>query len=371
MMPAKSAFALILVFLAALLSVVALGSDWESFAEDAYGPHLNSARPGRETPIKRAQYGDGRLWLLSDAGELWSVAEGQAGARREDAGEPAFDMCLQDGLPVLVTGSGVDADEWTIRKRNGGRWTSLAKAATRGEGVVALSCESDRITLLTTWRMIELRGSAQTVTPLSPRLPSRPASTPLALPDRILLGLNAGEWGGGLQSIDRRTGEVRRISRNDSGDLCGGPLNSECDAINGLVPSPWKPGCAVAAVGLWHLSSHGRLVEICGDEPRRIHLGPCPDPYDPGDYGRGDEPFCSEAFFGVIATENSILAMGDEVSELGPRGVIARTPLPALKDYGPVKASFGPNAILVASTLNQRHAFSSVTLLIVPRGRSA
>jgi hypothetical protein len=34
-------------------------------------------RPDQEAYLSRAAFADGRLWLLSDAGDLWSIAEGK------------------------------------------------------------------------------------------------------------------------------------------------------------------------------------------------------------------------------------------------------------------------------------------------------
>jgi len=34
---------------------------------------------------------------------------------------------------------------------------------------------------------------------------------------------------------------VSAIERNTSGELCGGPLNTECDPVNGIAAEPQKP----------------------------------------------------------------------------------------------------------------------------------
>jgi hypothetical protein len=53
-------------------------------------------------------------------------------------------------------------------------------------------------------------------------------------PQAVFVGLNAGEWGGGLKRIDRRSGGVETIERNTTGGLCDGPLNTDCDPVQGL-----------------------------------------------------------------------------------------------------------------------------------------
>jgi hypothetical protein len=39
----------------------------------------------------------------------------------------------------------------------------------------------------------------------------------LSMPQSVLLGINAGEWGGGLVRIDRANGDVSLIESNKSG----------------------------------------------------------------------------------------------------------------------------------------------------------
>jgi hypothetical protein len=75
------------------------------------------------------------------------------------------------------------------------------------------------------------------------------------------------------------------------------------------VDSPWKPSCVVVAVGLIHMSSHGRLVEVCGDEARSIYAkqaGERPKRY------RGADPFPSVAFFGLLRDGDALVAVGSD-----------------------------------------------------------
>lgn len=70
----------------------------------------------------------------------------------------------------------------------------------------------------------------------------------------------------------RRTGKVTVIEKNSTGDLCGGPLNASCDPVNGIADEPWRPDCVAIAIGLVHFSPHGRIVEVCRDEVRRVYF---------------------------------------------------------------------------------------------------
>src|SRR5262245_48804719 len=52
-------------------------------------------RPGQETFISRAVFADGQLWLLSDAGDLWSIVEGKDEAVTIGLPEPALDLWIE------------------------------------------------------------------------------------------------------------------------------------------------------------------------------------------------------------------------------------------------------------------------------------
>src|SRR6185437_3906330 len=88
----------------------------------------------------------------------------------------------------------------------------------------------------------------------------------------VFVGLNEGEWGGGLRRIHRQTGDVIVVQRNASGELCGGPLNTDCDPVNGIISDPWAEDCVVLSIGLVHFAPHGRIDEVCGDRVKRLYF---------------------------------------------------------------------------------------------------
>jgi len=115
-----------------------------------------------------------------------------------------------------------------------------------------MDCATDRVTLLTTRRLVSLDGDRQSAVTLSKELSGGLISSTYGTSDKLFVGFSAGEWGGGLHRIDRRSGNVTQVERNTAGGLCGGPLNSACDPVNGITAVPWNPDCIVAAVGLVH-----------------------------------------------------------------------------------------------------------------------
>src|SRR6185295_4620401 len=107
------------------------------------------------------------------------------------------------------------------------------------------------------WRVIELNGKLRSGVQVSAASPEEGGT--------IYLGFDIGEWGGGLQQIDLKTGVVNEIERRDTKNLCGGPLNRECDPVTGLIPDRGNKSCVLASIGLVHMfSSNGRILRICG-----------------------------------------------------------------------------------------------------------
>ncbi len=66
---------------------------------------MEPKRPGQENSLSRAVFAEGRLWLLSDAGEVSSIREGEKKRIGVDLSESALNLCLRDGHPEVVTGA--------------------------------------------------------------------------------------------------------------------------------------------------------------------------------------------------------------------------------------------------------------------------
>ena len=179
-------------------------------------------------------------------------------------------------------------------------------------------------------------------------------------PTSIFVGFNVGEFGGGLRRIDRKTGDVAAIDSNESGDLCGGPLNSECDPVTGIETIPWKPDCVAVAIGLNHFLSHGRIVEVCDGRVRRLYVKSYPWRGDPrlaprprDDAGHQDrEPYPSVAFYGLTRRNETLWAIGiDGIYEIESDGTVRSAPLPVFKWVWEFNVSFDlPHVVLVFSS---------------------
>ena len=329
---------------------------------------IQSERHGQESFLTRAVYVEGRLWVLSDAGDVSSVTEGQKKRIEEVLPEKAVDLCVSSGHLMVVTSDSKGKSVWTLRQHAEGAWPAVATVRTEGDGLLAMTCVAEKVVLLTTRRLVEFDGKRQSALHLSGELGRGLVSSTYMTPDQFFVGLNAGEWGGGLERIDRRTGEVAIIERNASGELCGGPLNTSCDPVNGMVAEPGKPGCLGVAVGLVHMEPHGRVVEICGDQVQRVFYKPYGENRS-RTFGKDDEPGSTVAFFGLVNDGDRMRAVGiDGIYTFEPGGDVRVMPLPQFKNVEGISVSFDvPHFVLVLTNVNQRLSVSGAAPLMVPR----
>ena len=296
------------------------------------------------------------------------VTEDEDGARKELLNPSVLSLCKSSNEPAIVTAERTDPAFWIVRRRHGSEWVAIGKVSKSSEGLVDLACGDDSLTVLTTRRMVSLGGSAPRTQTLSLRIPARPTSVVLTTPTLLFVGLSEGEFGGGLMSVDRRSGQVVDITRNTSGELCGGPLNPDCDPVNALAVIPWKPDCVVAAIGLIHFAPHGRLAEICGGRVERLYVGPCPAPSDLLSTYSDGEPYCTEAFYGVVPSDGSLMSVGTSgISLVAENGTAQTQPLPRFRSLGPFEVSFGREVVLVYNKGAGRNAITPQTPLLVSR----
>lgn len=292
--------------------------------------------------LTRAVFADGRLWILSDAGVLSSIAEEEDAWVKENFSDPVFDLCVQDGQPTVITGKRERATTWTLRRRVKDTWSVEATVQTEGDALVVVDCAAERTTLLTTRRLIDMEGITQRAVVLSGKLNPGFISSAYSTSDQFFVGINAGEWGGGLHHIDRHSGTITPIERNATGELCGGPLNSSCDPVNGIASVPWKPDCIAAAIGLAHMLMHGRVVEICGDQVERLY----DRPYESAVLGSNVE--MTIAFYGLTREADTLWAVGvDGIYRIEQDGTGHFTPMPEFKEIGRVKVSFELSRFIV------------------------
>lgn len=356
-------------------SILPVAAGWlAAVVSTALCMHAFAAGPeplGQDAFLKRAVFYDGRLWVLSDAGVLSSIAETSAVPIRQAVGDPVLDVCAQDAGLTVVTRPPGKAAAWTLQRRTSSGWTFLAKVPIEHDDFrgweAALVCDAGHLTLLTPSRLLEIKDGAVRSTRLSAAVDASSDATALGLPDQVLVGSNRGEFGGGLMRIDRATGRVATVERQAWRNFCG-PLNAKCDPVNGLAVDPWKPGCVVAAVGVVHFEPSGRLVRVCGSAVERLYARPLKVGDEPVEFPDG-QPYPSVAFFGVLARGNILWAEGvDGIYRFDGKGAPTIRPLPAFRKVGGLRVSFAlPGVVLVLTEINERHSISGATPIMVGR----
>jgi hypothetical protein len=352
------------------LAVLMLAAGKGALPPMFYASPNRAAESDENTMIKRAVFAEGRLWLLSGGGAVWTIRPSGRDAERVAVPGLVQDLCVRNGH-VVSAASGASAGEWVLRESSATGWRDLSTIASRGDGLTALLCEADGVLLVTTKRIVEARGDGGRSANLSEALPIHAVSSIAATPDAIYVGLNAGEWGGGLRRIDRRDGTVVLVEAKRSQDLCEGPLNGDCDPVTAVIPDPAQPGCVTATVGLVHMQAHGSVLEICGDEVRPLYVKPCGMPLIGPHDARTRRLYahCSEAFFGLARAGDVLWAAGnDGLYKRDGKGEWSSRPLPQFKPYGPFSVSFAfPSLVLVLTDANQRYSLSGATPLMVGR----
>lgn len=330
------------------------------------GAALEPRRPNQESFLLRAVYAEGRLWTLSDAGDLSSLAEEDGAPRTESLDEPAEDLCRHAGHPLVATCARDGCNRWTLREHRGTGWISGPAIQTQSDELIGLSCSEDNISLLTSHRLLEVENGKVHAVALSETLRAGGVTSIYRAGNGILVGANQGEWGGGLRRVDRHSGAVTTIEKNVDKSLCGGPLNTECDPVNGIARDPWKPDCAIVAIGLIHFISHGRLLRLCEDEVNVLFEAASAEGWS---FNSGKGPPQTVAFFGVAADSNTLVAAGNGgLYRIDGKAASQFKPLPPFKTVGNLTVSFAvPGFILVLTDINSRRSVSGRVPILVER----
>jgi hypothetical protein len=324
-------------------------------------PQVEPRRSGQDSSLTRAVFAEGRVWMRSDAGMVFSVSPDESERRTESLPEVVMDLCARNGHVAALT---FVRNHWTLRRREGNTWVAEASFDAQSGGFVALHCTPQAVTVVTTSRILRVRNGKADAVVLSRPLPGSLVPNVHVEGDQLFVGVNYGEFGGGLFRADLKTGLVTLVDRR-TGDLCEGLLNADCDPVHGIASEPWKPGCVVAAIGLVHRHPHGRLVEICGEDVRLLLSRPYKT-VRPGSTGL--EAISTVAFFGVARAGDVVLAVGNDGLYRVSAKSVERESLPTFRDVGGIRVSFDvPGIVLVLTDVNRRKSLSGSVPMLVPR----
>ena len=187
--------------------------------------------------------------------------------------------------------------------------------------------------------------------------------------DTMYVGINRGEWGGGLLRINLSTGEVTTVDKRQDNDLCSGPLNTQCDPVTGLVPDPKRSGCVFASVGLSHMMWHGSVLRVCGLRVEKVFEA---EVLPVGErirrafssHARSFPPQ-TEPVFALAPAADGFWAVTPRALYHWRQGAVDRTPFPSLKQVQGLAISKAVPGLVVATTdANAADSLSGVTPLV-------
>lgn len=319
--------------------------------------------------ISHAVFADDRLWMLQDDGSLFALQPSDAKPKRVATEGKVIEICRSAGhlLALFAANEG----QWTIQRRSQEEWGGKVSFSIEKDSFAALGCAADRpaVAIVTNRRLIEIDGAQVRAVKLAPELePPFTIGTAFMDRDTIWVGFNVGEWGGGLRRIALADGKTQIVEHNKSAELCGGPLNTQCDPVNAIVASPTNASCIIAAIGLVHFMSHGRIVEVCGKSVRRLYFKPL-DPQPPRGTLEDGEPSSTIAFFGLARSGATLWAVGiDGLYSFEGSAPPRFRPLPKFEDRDGYRVSFEmPGIVLVMTDVNQRRSLSGAVPIIAVR----
>jgi hypothetical protein len=319
---------------------------------------------------------DGRLWLRGTLGKN-SLGDRSGGLVSFGTADQSRRVHFEKGVIALVKD---DHDLWVLRQspsnkrgfivsvwRNGS-FEDVGDFKSSGRDVpLALLSNSGAVTVLTEetirvfspsrgWSSVPLKGKL--------RLGVQTAIASPTVGGSAYVGINRGEWGGGLQKVDLRTGDITNIERRDGKGLCDGPLNSDCDPVTGVIPDSQMKDCVLASVGLVHLfTSEGRILRVCGEKVTVISEKAVSNP-------NGDKRKMTEAFFGLAPaadggywaiTWRALYRFDADGNQKGDYS------LPKLQPVSGIYLSHElPGAVVVRTDVNWSVSTSGYTPLVIP-----
>jgi hypothetical protein len=317
-------------------------------------PQPENPKAWQDSALVRGVVFDGRVWVLSLSGRLWSVGLDSQKSVEESTPGRVVDICTSGRALFALIGE-PGAARWTLETRDGDAWRQTASIVTGRDRLFGIACQPQKVLILATRRVITVAGSSTSSVYSSEATPAFGRVVLFPLRHYLYVGIDKGEWGGALWQIDRRTGETVALSSGTNDD-CRGPFNPDCSDVTGIAQDPWMPGCVVVSIGLGHLAGHtGRIIRVCG---RRLATL----------YSRSSGKWNSLPFFGMVATGHALTAIGlDGIYRFDRRGDATVAPVPSFSNDGPIEISLAfPNAVLAVAAV-RRDAWPNAEQLIIAR----
>ncbi|MEE3627218.1 hypothetical protein UCD39_25090 [Nitrospirillum sp. BR 11752] len=312
--------------------------------------------------VSWAGIADSQLWLLSNRTHLFHVTEnGNELVPEEIPSGVIVDMCVQGGQLVAVTAAEWQAHPWTVYRRVAGAWQVEGTVIAGDDHLQAMDCQTDSLKLLTTHRLIEIRSGRQNDLKLKGDLLENynfnsHVDAVYGTTDRLWVGYNGGEWGGGLWRIDRTTGAVTKIKRKPS--FMGPGVGPFLSPVNAVAPLPWRrlgkdgreqSGCLAVTIGKTYPEPSGEIGVVCGDVLTTLSKSPMDRAPDGRYESQTHEGPYTVPMYGLIADGDALLASGmDGLYRINADGKAAKIPTPTFKRVGDIEISFAlPHVVVI------------------------
>ena len=199
----------------------------------------------------------GRLWLVSNDGQLSSF----------DATLETYRVHLK-GHRVIAVRRARDSSLWALTVAEGKfavyRWTAeswqlaFEVSGPKPKRIHGFSEIRGRPVIAWDNQVAMLGADGRTLVQAGSSEESEDSSLAVEATDEgdVYLGVDKGEWGGGLKRI--------RFDQVDAAIESSTSLDGRVDPVVQLVPDPESRGCAYGAVDLKHVGTRGRVFRVCG-----------------------------------------------------------------------------------------------------------
>ncbi len=343
---------------------------------DAEGTEDGAAKADAHMPrIMHAVMHQGRLLTLSADGVVEARDEGAAtGSTFATPGKVAA-VCVLDGALYLLTAE-EEARTAQIWSGSPAQWTlAHAFSPAKEEFVFGIDCTGAEPLVLTSAAMILPLSKTRRAVAFDENARGGDA-TMLQHGGYLYVGLNAGEWGGGLRRFALTGGKADLLDYSAGAELCEGLLNAACGPVTGLAVDPARPECVLATTGLVHFMASGWIARICGDTAGLAYAKPYTIDtqwtFDPEAASTGG----SVAFFAMASGGDGAWAVGQDglyhFAQSAPSVLPHFTPFAQKPGRGYRIPDGGvdwsnPSFILIMTDKNRRHSLSGNSLILVPR----
>jgi hypothetical protein len=330
---------------------------------------IDESKNKKQSSFIQATYLNHTLFTLDDEGKMQAWQEGAKEGAAITAPQDIRNFCAI-GDKLFLIAANQKSKSITLWSGMPTAWTRVTQFQQSKKSYFrALDC-SGKEPLLLRSDAIQFPLSGRTIAINSKQEVPGGFATTLQYNGYLYVGLNAGEWGGGLQRYPLTGGAVQAIDGSDSEELCGGILNTSCDPVTGLAPDPKQPDCILATIGLVHFRPRGSIARICGGKPAIAYAKPYTLEtgwrFDPE---KIEKSFSSVAFYSLNSSKRSTWAIGsDGIYNFGDDAVPAFKPFPRVYRLPSNGIDWSnPEFVLLITNKNQRHSISGNSLIMVPR----